>query len=143
MLNRKVKGLVQNIIKVLARTGRDNRGMTLLELLISLTIMGFTVVFVGGLFTGFKILPADQDAIKAESIGRSQMEYTMTANYTDNATSYAAMSGIPSGYFVPAPTAVEMYPNIGGLQKITVYVYKGSSATGTPLLTLIGYKLKK
>jgi prepilin-type N-terminal cleavage/methylation domain-containing protein len=152
MLSKVMTELIKYFGRILVKAGKDNRGMTLIELLIALTIMGLTVVFVGGLFTSFKVLPVDQDAIMSETLARSQMEYTMSESYTDDASSYPAMPGtLPTGYFVDTPVAVPIDPdNIGstpdndlGIQKITVNVYKGSSNTGTLLLTLVGYKLKK
>jgi prepilin-type N-terminal cleavage/methylation domain-containing protein len=143
--------MMLSLRKLFSRIEKQDRGMTLVELLIALSIMGMTVVFVGGLFTGFKIIPADRDAINAEAIARSQMEYVMSSNYTDNATSYSVMTGIPSGYYVPAPIAIKIDPNnIGttpvndlGIQRVTINIYKGNSVNGDPLITLMGYKLKK
>lgn len=126
--------------------------MTLVEVLIALAIMGFTVVFVGALYTALVTIPVHEENVKAEAMAKSQMEYVKAQAYipydVNNGEPQYQSVTVPPGYFI-STEVISLDPkqdglnNDDGLQKITVRVYKGSDFNGKLLITLIGYKLKQ
>jgi prepilin-type N-terminal cleavage/methylation domain-containing protein len=127
----------------------DARGMTLIEVLIALAIMGLvSIFFLGGLQMSFNTNLIDQERVTAETLVKSQMEYIKGQTYdtVNNPPQYLTITGTPSGYFV-LPSAIRTNPSGGattadtGIQQITVRVYKGVDASGRLLITVVGYKV--
>jgi prepilin-type N-terminal cleavage/methylation domain-containing protein len=127
----------------------DDRGMTLIEVLIALAIMGLVaIVFLGGLQASFTSNTVNQQRVVAEDLAKSQLEYVKGQVYdpTNNPPQYQLMTGVPAGYYVQLISA-RLDPkgdgigNDDGLQEITIKVYKGSDASGSLLITVKGYKI--
>jgi prepilin-type N-terminal cleavage/methylation domain-containing protein len=125
-------------MSALARRLHDDHGVTLIETLVAVAILGLTlVVFLAGLQTGL-ISTRQSDALStAHAVARSQMEYTKNASYQAAPTAYATVTP-PSGYTVSSNAST-----IGGgdanIQLITVQVLKAA----TPVFTLEGYKVNR
>lgn len=139
-------------IKQFIQVIKNEKGLTLVEVLVALAILGLVgVIFLSGLGTSFVTTTVNQERIDAEGLAKSQMEYVKSQDYDDvhNPPQYAviAAGSIPPGYFI-AVIAQRLDPlndgtgNDDGIQKITVNVYKGQDAGGQLLITLVGYKVK-
>ena len=131
--------------KIKHRAINKQAGFTLIEVLIALFIMGFTAVFVGGIYTSFMGGRVNEESINAERIAKSQMDdiKAQTYNEVDNPPVYSALT--EPGYSISI-SADRLDPrqdgsdNDDGIQKLTVNVFKISNPSHT--FTLIGYKLK-
>jgi prepilin-type N-terminal cleavage/methylation domain-containing protein len=130
----------------------DERGMTLIEVLIALSIMGLvSVVFLGGIQMSFNSNLIDQERVTAENLVKSQMEYIKGQAYdtAHDPPQYLPLpiGEIPEGYYVAPPSAIRINPSGGattpdtGIQQVTVRVYRGIDAGGRLLITVIGYKV--
>lgn len=136
--------LLLNISKLLHR-GNDQEGMTLLETLVALAIMGaVAVTFLTALAMTSKAAMISQERVSAESLAQSQTEYVKTLAYddTNNPPEYEIDPTlvIPAGYSLQVNTErIDVDPGSAGddgLQKITVVV----SRDGNMLFTVISYK---
>ena len=128
---------------------RDERGATIVEELVSIAIIGMgIVILVAMIMTGAVGVHQIDDAVRSDSLARSQLELIKDATYeADPITSpYPSVTGIP-GYVV-AVTIEYWNASSGsfqsglrndGLQRITVVV----SSDGSPLNSLSGYKVNR
>jgi prepilin-type N-terminal cleavage/methylation domain-containing protein len=141
------KNVFASLHPIKART--DACGMTLIEVLIALAIMGLVaIVFLGGMQASYTSNTVNQQRVVAEDLAKSQLEYVKGQTYdpTNNPPQYLLMTGVPTGYYVQL-TSARLDPksdgtgNDDGLQEITIKVYKGSDASGSLLITVKGYKI--
>jgi len=101
-------------------------GITLIETVVALAIMGtIAVTFLSGLATTSKAAFIVDEQATAESLARSQMEWTQNVDYVYSATQYSSAS-IPSGKdyinYSATITAESLHNPDDGIQKITVTV---------------------
>lgn len=130
---------------------RRQSGMTLVEVLIALAIMGFTVVFVGALYTALKATPVHEENVKAEALAKSCVECIKAQDYIDctdsNCPSYdACADSMNDGYEVvyyitPLQITENQTPRDRGIQVINVEVKKANKQSA--LIKLTGFKLKQ
>ena len=128
---------------------RNERGMTLIETLVAVALLGAVgVVFLTGLTVSSKAVMVSQERVAAESLAKSQMEYVKSSTYDDvnNPPIYDVDPSlpIPSGYSISVsaerldPGEVEGGDDYG-LQKIAVTVDRD----GDTAFTLVGYKVDR
>ena len=123
------------LFRVTKRLKGNETGVTLIETLVALAILGLiAVAFLSGLTTAAQAtFIADQRAT-AESLARSQMEYVKNLPYD---ISYPD-PGEYDGY--SATIGVESLPDTDGdIQKITVTISRG----GVDILTVEDYKVDR
>ena len=117
---------VRRLFRVAKKLRGNESGVTLLETLVALAILGLVAVaFLNGLTTAAQAtIIADKQAT-AESLVRSQMEYVKTLNYEPDVTEYP-LAPIPDEYEdegYSATIVVEpLHEPDDGIQKITVIV---------------------
>ncbi len=121
---------------ILARLKKNEKGFTLIEVLVALAITGLVVVaFLTAMNIAYKATFISNERTTAESLARSQMEYVKTQQY-DNTGAYDVITS-PANYTIgllPPPVELEV-----GLQKITVTI----SHNTKQVLTLEGYKVDR
>lgn len=111
-------------------------GATLLEVLISLSIMG---IFLVTLFSALSVGSLSTNAIElrsyANDLAQGQMEYILNYSYLTPPATYPNVPDIPQGYILSAiATAVDGNDT---LSKVTVTVYRESRV----LITLDNLKV--
>jgi prepilin-type N-terminal cleavage/methylation domain-containing protein len=155
-----VKGLSHKIAKALRGS---SKGLTLIEVLIALTILGIiAVAFLFGLATGYHALIIADERTTAESLTRSEQEYIKSTLYSnlEGGFSYHLPGDPPSwdhshsldsqysdysvnvtGVPIDPDTHNPLGPGVPdqGLQQITVEVYHKAEL----VLTTVGYKADK
>ena len=126
---------------------RDERGMTLIETLVAVAILGAVgVVFLSGLAVSSKAVMVSQERVAAESLAKSQMEYVKSSTYdTSSSPDYSLDPNLP----IPAGYGIEVDvefldpagdgPGDDGLQEITVTVDR----EGDTAFTLTAYKVDR
>ena len=137
------KGLEQRVIRYFNLAHDDERGISLIETLIALAIMGVVaVVFLTGMTTSSKAVMVSQNRVTAESLAKSQMEDTKAQLYIDGAISYPKIT-IPQDLvdqgYVLTVVAEPLHASEDGIQKITVTI----SRNGNGILTLKDYKVNR
>ena len=136
---RKVKGWVQ-----------DQRGLGLVESLIAVAILGVAVVaFVMALSAGAVAVREGNQQVVAQSLTRTQMEYTKDYPYNSEATTYPYVYTydgtynpnpitLPEGYDISVE--VDSIPDTDtDIQKITVTISLGDEN----ILTVEDYKVNR
>lgn len=139
------------MVKNLNLFGGNERGLTLIETLMALAILGIiAVAFLSGLATTSKATFIVDERATAENLARSQMEYAKSQSYINYANPDHGNYGLiatPTGYSVHI-TVVPIDPDSGqplpsgqdkGIQKITVTVKHGSKS----VLTVEDYKVDR
>jgi prepilin-type N-terminal cleavage/methylation domain-containing protein len=117
---------------------RSERGVTLVETLIAVAVLGIAiVVFVAGLSTGTVSTSHSERLSTAHELARSQMEHTKDATY--NAAPYAYPTVVPPAGYTVTSNAGAIPLGDTSIQLITVEV---SDAAGV-LFTLEGYKVDR
>ena len=118
-------------------------GISLLETMIALAILGIiAVTFLNGLVITSKAAFTIDEQATAESLARSQMEWTQNTDYTDNATGYSPASIPGSKDYINYSANITAEPLNNpddGIQKITVTV----SRSGEQVITLETYKVDR
>lgn len=105
---------------------QDQRGITLMEILVALALLGMIgVTFFNGLTVASKANFIADERATAESLAQSQMEWVRNTGYVEGATQYSA-APIPSGgeyinYSVNI-TAQPLNNPDDGIQRITVTI---------------------
>jgi len=137
----------KRLFRVAKKLRGNESGVTLLETLVALAVLGLVAVaFLNGLTTAAQAtIIADKQAT-AESLARSQMEYIKTLPYDDYATEYP-LAPIPDEYEdegYSATIVVEPLPDpndgtLDGIQKITVTVKRNNKE----VLTVEDYKVDR
>lgn len=117
---------------------QSERGVALVEALISVAILGMTlVVFVAGLSTGLITTGQSDRLSTAHELARSQIEFTKDAAYVAAPHSYPTVT-VPTTYGVTS-TASTISGGDANIQLITVQVTKDAIA----VYTLEGYKVNR
>lgn len=128
---------------MLVKLKRNEKGFTLIEVLVALAIVSLVVVaFLLAINTASKASLISDERTTAESLARSQMEYVKDPGlaYVLEATDYVLDPGltIPSGYSLTTSAQPINTPD-DGIQKITVLV----AHHGDDVLTLEDYKVNR
>jgi prepilin-type N-terminal cleavage/methylation domain-containing protein len=115
-----------------------DKGFTLIEVLLSLALLGIlVVVFLATFSTGSKVLILTDEQETAKNVAESQMEYAQEQPY---ATSYPAA---PIGAEYPGYSANITTTNItsrdGNIQRITVTITRN----GEQVTRLEGFKARR
>jgi len=129
-----------------AKLLKEEKGFTLLEVVLSLAILGIVAAgFLGALATGSRAISIADERATAESIARTQMEYVRIQPYDadNNPPVYLEISGseLPDGYSIVLNT-MRLDPKgdgidtDDGIQSITVVVQHH----GEPVFDLEGYR---
>jgi Tfp pilus assembly protein PilV len=113
----------------------DQTGLTLVDVLVALAVLGVTGFgFIASLGTGSLVVRDVRDDVVAQQLVRSQLEFTKTQEFDEDAMSYALVAA-PQGYTVTAD--VSTIPGADqNIQRITVTVSRG----GETILTTEEYK---
>ena len=116
----------------------SQEGISLVETLVALSILAISVTVIMTAFSTNSIaLRKTDQRVTAETIARSQMEYSKSQNYVDAPTSYTPISSVPASYSVTA-NAIAIPGRDSNIQKITVTVQRN----GQNVLIIEGYKLR-
>jgi type II secretory pathway pseudopilin PulG len=119
-------------------TGRGEKGITLVESLVAIAILGGGVLTLVLAMSGGALAVQENDQqVTAQSLARTQLEYTKNYPYDADATTYPAVS-TPDGYTVTV--GVSAVPDTDNdIQKITVSV----SREGDVIMTTEDYKVNR
>ena len=118
------------------RSMKNEKGFTLIEVLVALAILGLiAVTFLMALSTASKAIIIADERTTAESLARSQMEYIKEQDYNVAGT-YATITP-PANYEIVSPITVEELQT--GLQKITVIIRHYDK----DVITLEDYKVNR
>lgn len=140
--------VVRHLSKKIVLAKREQSGVTLLETLIALALLGiFVVVFFSAISTGSITMANAEDKVNVDNLARAQLEYIKTCIYDNtNPISYATINTLPAPYGVTLPagytitvTAVPLHGSEDGIQEITVTISKD----GQNLLTMKDYKVNR
>ena len=114
------------------------KGMTMLEVLISIGIMGCVVmIFIFAMSGGALALNENQEEVSVQNLARNQMEYIKSCAYNAGATTYPAIS-TPSGYSISV--GVTSVPDTNSnIQKVTANI----SREGILRMTVSDYKVDR
>ena len=107
----------------------DEEGTGLIEVLVASAIMGIAfVALLGALSTGALAVNKADRRVTAETVARSQMEYTKAQEYRlAPVVTYDIFSPLPANYSVVA-SASTISGRVGDMQRVTVTVsYKGEA----------------
>jgi prepilin-type N-terminal cleavage/methylation domain-containing protein len=132
------EGMLRAASKRLNKALGDQRGVGLTESLVAVAILGIAlVVFITALSTGLSGVGTVDEQVMAESVARSQLEYTKSQEYLTAPVSYDTITP-PAGFNVTAEAS--LIPDLGAeIQKITVTVYHN----GEVLLVVEDYKVNR
>ena len=131
------------LFNILGSVIRRESGMSLIETAVALAVLGtIAVTFLTGLVITTRAASITDEQATAESLARSQMEWSQSANYTVNATGYSP-APIPGGKdyidYSANITAQSLHTPDDGVQKITVAV----NHSGRQVITLESYKVNR
>jgi len=84
---------------------KGEKGFTLISVLIAVAVLGLVaVIFAGGISTASKAVFVDDVKVTAESLAKSQLEYTKQEAYITapdyGEATYAKIADIPDGYSI-------------------------------------------
>ncbi len=129
--------------RVLIRLGkilfsRDERGITLVESIVAIAILGGGVLTLVLTMSGgaLAVRENDQQAI-AQGLARTQLEYVKNLSYDPGATTYPAVSA-PDGYGISV-VVTEVSGGGPDIQKITANVIRD----GAVIMTAEDYKVNR
>ena len=127
------------LLRMLRVFTRRDSGMTLLETLVALAVLGtIAVTFLSGLVTSSKAAFTVDEQATAMSLAQSQMEWAENASY--NATGYYSPAPIPSGKdYINYSANITAQPLHNGIQTIIVTVNRSDEQ----VFTLEGYKVER
>jgi prepilin-type N-terminal cleavage/methylation domain-containing protein len=129
------------------------RGLTLIEVLVALAILGLTAAFIGGVYTALTASSVNTEFVNAEQLAKSQMEsimrepYVMRVDYDpgDPENSYSTIN-IPQelvdmGYEIYIGTPQDVPGSNADIQKVTVEVRVERDGDTNTIFRIIDYKL--
>jgi Tfp pilus assembly protein PilV len=118
--------------------GRGEKGVSLVEALVTIAILGTVIVaFLGVISTGAIATRQSDEETVAQGLVRTQLENTKSAAYVPGATTYPLVSS-PSGYTVSVAVSATPDNNVN-LQKITVTVTRGALTVAS----VVDYKVNR
>jgi type II secretory pathway pseudopilin PulG len=129
--------------RVLTRLGniflnRGERGVTLVESLVAIALLGGGVLTMILAMSGGALAVQDNDQqTTAQSLARTQLEYTKSYTYAPGAATYPAVS-VPDGYGISVGVTAVPSTN-SNIQKITVNVTRDSAV----IMTTEDYKVNR
>lgn len=117
---------------------RDESGITLVEALVAVAILGGGVLTLILAMSGGALAVQENDQeVTAQSLARTQMEYTKDYPYDSGATTYPTVSA-PAGYGISV--GVTPVPDTDtDIQKVTANITRG----GTVIMTVEDYKVNR
>ena len=117
---------------------QDQRGLGLVETLVAVAILGTSVVAFAGALSAGSIAVGEQDeAVVAQSLVQTQLEYTKSYPYDPEATTYPT-ADTPAGYSISV--GVTSIPDTDtDIQKITVTISRG----GEEIMLVEDYKANR
>jgi Tfp pilus assembly protein PilV len=117
---------------------RDQSGVTLLESLVAIGILGGGVlVMVFAMSGGALAVGENGQEVTIQELARSQMEYIKSCAYNPSATTYPAISA-PEGYSISV--GVKAVPSTNtNIQKVSANI----SRNGTLLMAVTDYKVNR
>ena len=117
---------------------QDQTGLGLVETLVAVAILGtFVVAFDVALSAGSIAVAEQDEAVVAQSLVQTQLEYTKSYPYDPEATAYPAVD-TPEGYTISV--GVTSVPDTDAdIQKITVTV----SLESETIITVADYKVNR
>lgn len=140
--------------KIISRyQSRCDKGMTLIEVLVALAIMGLTAVFIGGVYTALTTSSVNTGFVNAEQLAKSQMEsimkqpYIMRVDYNpgDPENSYSTITIPPelvdTGYEIFIGTPQDVPGGNENIQKVTVEVRINKGEETDTIFKIVDYKL--
>jgi prepilin-type N-terminal cleavage/methylation domain-containing protein len=128
-------------------------GLTLIEVLVALAIMGLTAAFVGGVYTALTTSSVNTEFINAEALAKSQMEsimkqpYIMRVDYIDGDPdhSYSKIQLSPdlvaAGYGIVIFVPQDVPNSDENVQKIIIDVTVTKEGATKTIIRLVDYKL--
>ena len=125
---------------------KDERGISLIETIIALAILGILVIaFLGGLSASLKAFFTADELETARNIAEKQMEYVIELDYaTSNQYTPADISTDYPNYTVSNPIIATDITPVGSnihIQKIYISVYHDDKPE--PVITLEDYKVER
>jgi len=148
--------MLKRLTKKIVFTTGEQRGVTLLETLIALALLGiFGVAFLAAISTSSITMANVEKKVNIENLARAQMEYIKNYPYInyiygppDTPPDYQTLDeldptdpyaiAIPTGYSINV-TAVALHQPDGGIQKVTTTILRD----GENLLVVEGYKVNR
>ena len=109
--------------KVVEKLKGNETGMTVIETLIAMVILGLVVsAFLGSLATASKTTGISNERAIAESLVRSEIEYVKNCTYQYLASEYPLNPdlSVPTGWTVPPATVELVHGSDDGIQKVTI-----------------------
>ena len=117
---------------------RDEKGLTLVELIIALAIVGTTLIaFAVALSTGSLAVRENEQEVTVQSLARTQMEYTKAYPYNSSATTYPTVNTTDNYSISVGVTSIPATDV--NIQKVTANI----SQSGQVLLTIEDYKVNR
>jgi prepilin-type N-terminal cleavage/methylation domain-containing protein len=134
------RSIVAPCFRVVGRLKGSETGVTLIETLVALALIGIiSVAFLSGLATAAKATFIADEQATAESLARSQIEYVKNQGYDSEATTYLTVDA-PEGYAVSVDVSSIPDPDTDtGIQKIRVTVKRGAKT----VLIIDAYKVDR
>ena len=130
------------LLKVVKKLKGSQSGMTLIETLVALAILGLVAAaFLYGLATASKATIIANEQTIAESLVRSEIEYVKNCDYQYLASEYpiAPALTIPEGWTVPPPVVELVHATDDGIQKVTVT----AEYNGETIFSVVVYKVDR
>jgi type II secretory pathway pseudopilin PulG len=131
-------GTISEGIARIKKWAQEQRGLGLVETLVAVAILGTSVVaFVVALSAGSIAVGEQDEEVVAQSLVRTQLEYTKGYPYDSEATTYPVVD-LPEGYAISV--GVTAVPGTDAdIQKITVTVSRESEN----IITVEDYKVNR
>jgi len=128
----------------LKKLNRNQKGLTLIEVLIAIAILGMIAVpFLTALSTSSRALIIADERTTAESLVRTEMEYVKNSTYNSTFSyqdsHYAGYSVNVTGVPINSTTGAALPSGDKNIQNITVQVYHGAKL----VLTTSTYKVDR
>jgi type II secretory pathway pseudopilin PulG len=127
-------------IKIIGKISwlRNQSGMSLLEALVSIALLGgIILVMVFAMSGGILSVGENAEEVTAQELARSQMEYIKSCAYAPGATTYPIVD-LPADYTISV--GVESVPETNeDIQKVTANISRG----GELIMTVTDYKVNR